>query len=262
MNLIVGGCDIGSATSKVVILADGKLISYAIEAATAKPEVTINKAMDQALQKAGLFSVKDLNYILGTGYGRFSIPLFNSIMSEIACHAKGANWLDNSIRTIIDIGGQDCKVISVDGNGKVIEFNMNDRCAAGTGRFYESMARVLQCTLEEISSLSNQGSNPANISSQCSVFAESEVITKIYEGFKLEDIIAGINNSVASRLVSMVKRVGLVEKLVLTGGCAKNDGLAMALHKQLGVYPGKMPLDPQIIGAIGAALFAKDKLSS
>jgi predicted CoA-substrate-specific enzyme activase len=215
--------------------------------------------MEEAIKLAGLSSFTDLQYIVGTGYGRLKVPFANENVSEITCHARGAHWLNPAVRTVVDIGGQDCKVMSVDKNGRVIEFAMNDRCAAGTGRFFEAMARVLNCGLEGISAIDNQGSNAASITSQCSVFAESEVVTLINEGVELPNIIAGINNSVANRLFSMVRRVGLTKELALTGGCSKNDGLAQALEKKLGVTVTLLPQDPQIAGAVGAALIACEK---
>lgn len=258
--MIVAGCDLGSSTSKVVIMNHHEIKAMAITPTAAKPEATLDRILNEALVQAQLKSVADLDYILGTGYGRLKVPLFRSNMSEIVCHARGVHSLNQKVRTIIDIGGQDCKVISINHQGKVMDFAMNDRCAAGTGRFFESMARALQCGMDDISALSNQGKNPVNISSQCSVFAESEVVTLIHEGLAWENIIAGINNSVASRLVALVNRIGLAEDLVLTGGCAKNEGLSLALQKYLGVRPQKLSQDPQFIGAIGAALFAQDKL--
>jgi predicted CoA-substrate-specific enzyme activase len=215
--------------------------------------------MEEAIKLAGLSSLTDLQYIVGTGYGRLKVPFANENVSEITCHARGAHWLNPAVRTVVDIGGQDCKVMSVDKNGRVIEFAMNDRCAAGTGRFFEAMARVLNCGLEGISAIDNQGSNAASITSQCSVFAESEVVTLINEGVELPNIIAGINNSVANRLFSMVRRVGLTKELALTGGCSKNDGLAKALEKKLGITVTLLPQDPQIAGAVGAALIACEK---
>ena len=260
--MIVGGCDIGSATGKAVVMKDGEILSYSIIPSTTKPEVTARTAMDEAIEKAGLSSVDDLDYIVGTGYGRLKVPFANENVSEITCHARGAQLLCSSVRTVIDIGGQDCKVTSVSEKGKVLEFVMNDRCAAGTGRFFEAMARVLHCGLEGLSSLSENGQTPATISSQCSVFAESEVVTLINEGVELPNIVAGINNSVAARLNSMVGRVGLVEDVAITGGCAKNDGLVMALEGKLKVKVKRLPQDPQIVGAIGAALIAKEKLQA
>jgi predicted CoA-substrate-specific enzyme activase len=181
-------------------------------------------------------------------------------MSEITCHAKGAHGLAPNLRTVIDIGGQDCKVISVSPKGTVLEFSMNDRCAAGTGRFFEAMARALNCGLEGISALENQGDEPCIISNQCSVFAESEVVTLVNEGIDIKNIIAGINSSVASRLMSMSRRVGVIEDVALTGGCSKNHGLAKALAEKLKITLQKLPEDPQIVGALGAALFAAERI--
>ena len=218
--MIVGGCDIGSTTGKAVILKDGKIASYSIVTSTTKPEVTAKMAMEQAMASVGLTTMEELDYIVGTGYGRLRVPFAKENVSEITCHARGANWLCPSVRTVVDIGGQDCKVMSIDAKGKVIEFVMNDRCAAGTGRFFEAMARALQVDLEGLSKLALEGKNPAVISSQCSVFAESEVVTLVNEGRELVDISAGIHNSVASRLSSMVRKVGLIEEVALTGGNA------------------------------------------
>jgi predicted CoA-substrate-specific enzyme activase len=259
--MLVGGCDVGSATGKAVIMKNGEIISYVIIPSTTKPEVTARTVMDEAIEKAGLSSIEDLDYIVGTGYGRLKVPFANENVSEITCHARGAHWLSPTVRTVVDIGGQDCKVMSMDDKGKVLEFVMNDRCAAGTGRFFEAMARALDCGLEGLSKLSLQGKNPATITSQCSVFAESEVVTLVNEGVELEDIVAGLHSSIASRLNSMVRKVGLVEDVALTGGCAKNDGLAKALEEKLGVAVKKLPQDPQIAGAIGAALLAEERLN-
>jgi len=242
-------------------MRDGTIASYVIIPSTTKPEVTARVAMDEAIEKAGLSSIEDLDYIVGTGYGRLKVPFANENISEITCHARGAYWMCPTVRTVVDIGGQDCKVMSVSAEGKVVEFVMNDRCAAGTGRFFEAMARVLDCGLEGLSRLSLQATSPATISSQCSVFAESEVITLVNEGVNLPDIVAGLHNSVASRLNSMVGKVGLVEDVALTGGCAKNEGLVKALEGKLGVSVRRLPQDPQIAGAVGAALLAREKAS-
>ena len=257
--MIVGGCDIGSTTGKAVIMKDGEIIASTIIPSTTKPEETARIAMDEALKQAGLSSIDDLDYIVGTGYGRLKVQFAKENISEISCHARGAHWMSPTVRTVVDIGGQDCKVMSISDEGKVVEFVMNDRCAAGTGRFFEGMARVLDCGLDGISSLENQGAEPATITSQCSVFAESEVVTLINEGNDLKSIIAGINNSVSGRLNSMVRKVGLVEDVALTGGCAKNAGLAKALEKHLKVTVKQLPQDPQIAGAVGAALIAAEK---
>jgi predicted CoA-substrate-specific enzyme activase len=259
--MIVGGCDVGSATGKAVVMKDGVIVSHKIIPSTTKPEVTALRVMEEAVSIAGLSSLEHLDYIVGTGYGRLKVPFANENISEITCHARGANWMSSGVRTVVDIGGQDCKVMSLNEEGKVLEFAMNDRCAAGTGRFFEAMARVLDCGLEGLSSLCLQGKNPATISSQCSVFAESEVVTLVNEGVELADIVAGLHLSVARRLHAMVKRVGLVEDVALTGGCAKNDGLAKVLEDKLGVSVTKLPQDPQIAGAAGAALIAADRVN-
>jgi predicted CoA-substrate-specific enzyme activase len=260
--MIVAGCDIGSATGKAVIMSDDQISSYSIIPSTTRPEETARKAMEEAMGYLGIVSMDELDYIVGTGYGRLKVPFANENISEITCHARGAQWLSPSVRTVVDIGGQDCKVMSLDDKGNVLEFVMNDRCAAGTGRFFEAMARVLECGLEGISKLSLQSQKPANITSQCSVFAESEVVTLINEGTDVIDIAAGVNNSVAGRLNSMVRKVGLVEDVVLTGGCAKNEGLAKALQGKLGVEIKHLPEDPQIAGALGAAVIAAERVSS
>lgn len=260
--MIVGGCDVGSATGKAVIMKDGEIVSYAIVPSTTRPDQTAREAMGEAIEKAGLSSPEDLDYIVGTGYGRLKVSFANENISEITCHARGANWLSPSVRTVVDIGGQDCKVMSIDGRGKVIEFTMNDKCAAGTGRFFEAMARVLDCGLEGISTKSLASTNPCIITSQCSVFAESEVVTLVNEGVDLIDITAGLNASIAARLNSMVRRVGLVEDVAITGGCAKNQGLVKALEKKLAVVVMKLPQDPQIAGALGAAVIAREKLAA
>lgn len=258
--MIVGGCDIGSTTGKAVVMKDGAVIAGTILSSTTRPEETARLAMDEALKQAGLSSIDDLDCIIGTGYGRLKVPFAKENISEISCHGRGAQWMVPSIRTVVDIGGQDCKVMALNAKGKVMEFVMNDRCAAGTGRFFEGMARVLDCGLEGISSLENQGGNPCIITSQCTVFAESEIVTLINEGNELDNIIAGINNAVAARLNSMVRKVGLVEDVALTGGCAKNAGLASSLENFLKVKVRQLPYDPQIAGAVGAALLATERV--
>jgi len=260
--MIVGGLDIGSATGKAVVIKDDNVVGTSLIVATANPGNTADQVMHEAVRQAGLSSIDHLDNIVCTGYGRLNIPFAEENISEISCHAKGAHWLAPSIRTVIDIGGQDCKVISISEKGKVLDFKMNDRCAAGTGRFFEAMARALCCGLEGISSMDNQGEEPCIISNQCSVFAESEVVTLVNEGIDLKNIIAGINLSVASRLTSMARRVGVVDDVTLTGGCSKNDGLARALEKKLAIEVKKLPQDPQLVGALGAAIFAAEKLAA
>lgn len=188
------------------------------------------------------------------------MPFANANTSEITAHSKGAYWLCPEARTILDIGGQDCKAIMLNAQGRVVEFGMNDKCAAGTGRFLENMARILCCDVQELSAMALRSQKPAEISSQCSVFAESEVITLLNEGYELSDIAAGIHRSIAGRLVALVRRIGFEEKLIMTGGGAKNAGLIKAVEEKIGVKVTHLPLDTQICGALGAAILAVQKV--
>lgn len=259
--MIVAGCDVGSLTGKAVILNNAEILSYSIVPTTPKPERTARNAMDEALQKGNLV-LEDIEYIVGTGYGRVKIPFANSDISELSCHGKGAHSIAPSIRTIIDVGGQDCKVIKVDKNGKILDFAMNDKCAAGTGRFLEVMARTLELKLEELGPISLQSKNQAKITAQCSVFAETEVVSLMADGVEVPDIVAGIHDAIASRIMSLVYRVGLEKDLTITGGVAKNTGVVAYLEKRLSLTTIKLSVDPQLMGALGAALTAKEQLQS
>jgi predicted CoA-substrate-specific enzyme activase len=243
-------------------MKDGTILSFTIIPATTSPERTAQMAMDEAISKAGLASLEELDYVVGTGYGRVRIPFANENISEITCHARGAYHLSPSIRTVIDIGGQDCKVMSISEAGKVLDFVMNDKCAAGTGRFLEAMARTLGIELQELSELSLQSENPASITTQCSVFAESEVITLLNEGTEVVDVAAGIHMSISGRVTSLVRRAGMIEEVTVTGGCAKNRGLVASLERRLSVEIKTLPEDPQVVGALGAAVLAGDKIAS
>lgn len=258
--MIVAGCDVGSTTGKAVIMKDGEITSYTIMSCKPRPEETARIAISEAMEKAGLSSMEQMDFIVGTGYGRMKIPFANENISEITCHGVGAYWLCPSVRTIIDIGGQDLKVIGLDDRGKVAEFVMNDKCAAGTGRYLENQARALELALHEMADLSLTAEKDLTISSQCSVFAESEVITLVNEGEDLANIAAAIHESVASRVLTLVRRVGARKDITFAGGCAKNAGLIAALEKGLGDGIVKLPEDPQIIGALGAALLAAERL--
>ena len=260
-NMIVAGCDVGSLTGKAVILMDGEILSSSIVPTTPKPERTAKNAMDKALENGNL-SLDEIGYIVGTGYGRVKIPFANSELSELSCHGKGAHSFIPSIRTIIDVGGQDCKVIKINKDGKILDFAMNDKCAAGTGRFLEVMAKTLELKLEELGPISLESKNQAKISAQCSVFAETEVVSLMADGIEVADIVAGIHDAIASRIMSLVYRVGLEEDLTITGGVAKNIGVVAFLEKKLGIEAKKLPVDPQLMGALGAALTAKEKAQS
>lgn len=254
--MIVAGCDVGSTTGKAVIMQDGVVLSAVIIPCTPNPVKTATLVMNKAIQEAGLSSMEDIDYIVGTGYGRLKIPFANENISEITCHGAGASWMSSEIRTVIDIGGQDCKVIGLNDEGRVVNFVMNDKCAAGTGRFLEAMSRVLQLTLEELSTISLGAKEPAQITSQCSVFTESEVITLLNEGREVPDVVAGIHQAIAGRLLSLVRKVGQREKVTVSGGCAKNTGLIKILEEKLGSQIQSLSFDPQFLGALGAAVLA------
>lgn len=256
--MVVAGCDLGSTTGKVVIMDDETILSSVVVRSTMNPEKTGLSALEAACKKAGLSSLKDLQYVVGTGYGRQGVSFIGENISEITCHARGAHWLHPNARTVVDGGGQDCKVISLDKNGKVLDFTMNDKCAAGTGKFFEVMARTFDCSLDKFSELSLQSDNPAKITKQCSVFAESEVVTLANRGVDSADIAAGLVDSIVRRFIAMVFRIGLVADLVFTGGCAKNEALIRGIEKATGGPVIRLP-NPQIVGALGAALFAREK---
>ncbi len=251
--MYTAGIDLGSATGKSVIMEDMEIVGTFIAPSEAHPTEMAKRVITGALKEAGLFSVDQLDNIITTGYGRLNIPFATENMSEISCHAKGAHWMIPSVRTVIDIGGQDSKVVSVNPDGSVNNFTMNDRCAAGTGRFFEGVCKGLGLGLEEISALENQGSDPCKISNQCSVFAESEVITLVNEEEEYNNIIAGVNLSVARRMRGMAHNVGIFADVVMTGGCSKNDGLVKAIGELIGV---DLPVPPHASDAIPAAISA------
>jgi len=256
---IVAGCDVGSITGKTVILDGGEIISSSVVPSRPLPARTAADTMGQALEKVGL-DLKDVKYVVGTGYGRVKIPFANKTVSEIACHAKGAAWLMGTAGTLIDIGGQDCKAIALDEKvrGKVKSFVMNDKCAAGTGRFLEVMAAVFEINVDEMGPLAVQAKKIVPISSQCSVFAESEVISLIAEENDRADILAGVCDSAAGRIISLVGRVGLREDVIISGGVGKNIGVVRAIERRLGIEMKRLPGDPQIVGALGAAIIAQE----
>jgi len=259
-----GGCDSGSTYTKCVILDEtGKMAADVTLRSRINSVLSAQEALDQAVaQVPELNSAKDLAYLVGTGYGRNKVPFADENISEISCHAMGVHVADPSVRAIIDIGGQDVKGICVDTDGTVLNFAMNDRCAAGTGRFFEAMARAFEMELPEFSKLSLAAKNVIPITSQCTVFAESEVISLVGEGKPMEEIAAGIELSVAKRCFVMAKKAGAADRITLTGGCAKNDGLKDAIEKVLKLKVIDLPIDPQLMGALGAAEYARQKGSA
>ena len=257
--MIFAGCDVGSLTAKAVIMKDDSILSSSLIRVRPRPEQSAKEAMDIALSKAEL-SLEDVNYCVSTGYGREMIPFANSSISEISCHGRGAHWVIPNVRTVIDIGGQDCKAIRVDNNGNMLNFAMNDKCSAGTGRFLEIMAKTLGVDLDKLGPLALSSKSPVAITKICSVFTQFEVMCMISEGKNRSDIAAGIARAMADRLNTIVKKVGVEEDVAVTGGVAKNVAVVNNLKEVLGVEILEFKkIDPQIIGALGAALFAKER---
>lgn len=257
-----GGCDSGSTYTKCVILDEtGRMVSDVTIRSRINAVLSAQDALSQAVAKVPALngSAENLAYLVGTGYGRNKVPFADENISEISCHAMGVHVADPSVKAIIDIGGQDVKGIAVDTDGTVKNFAMNDKCAAGTGRFFEAMARAFEMSLEEFSNLSLKAKNVIPITAQCTVFAESEVISLVGEGKPMDEIAAGIELSVAKRCFVMAKKAGAVDKITPTGGCAKNQGLKEAIEKVLRLKVIDLPIDPQLMGALGAAEFARQK---
>ena len=255
-----GGCDVGSTYTKAVILDEnGKMVANTTVRSKINPVESAKQALDNVIKEAGLNKLEDLDYLIGTGYGRNKVPQAQENISEISCHAMGVHITDPSVKAIIDIGGQDVKGIAVDEDGTVKTFAMNDKCAAGTGRFFEAMAHAFEVSLEEFSNLSLTAKNVIPITAQCTVFAESEVITLVGEGKPRDEIAAGIQQAVAKRCFVMAKKAGATDSITLTGGCAKNAGLKKAIERVLNIKVIELKTDPQLMGALGAAEYARQK---
>lgn len=258
--MFIAGCDVGSLSGEAVIMKDDSIIAYEIMRVRPRPEQTAHEAMTKALAQADL-SLEDIDYCVSTGYGREKIPFANSSISEISCHGRGAHWANPDIRTVVDIGGQDCKVIRVDKFGYMADFTMNDKCAAGTGRFLEGMAKVLGVSLDELGPISFDSESPIGITKTCTVLAQFDVMCLLNDGKDRSDIAAGIGRAMAERISKMAKRVGVRKEVTITGGVAKNSAVVSSLKDVLGVEILELNgLDPQIVGALGATLFAKERL--
>lgn len=256
---MIVGIDSGSTTTKVVLMSEGE-IKYSITEYTGPNSEKSAIRLIKAAQEKCNITDQDIKMIVATGYGRANIGIANHQVTEITCHARGAAEIFPGAEAIIDIGGQDSKVIRIDPKGKVLDFVMNEKCAAGTGRFLEVMCRVLEIGIDDIGPLSLKSKNPVFISSTCTVFAESEVISHIARGTPVEDIVAGICSAISARVYGLGRRI-LVNctKVVFTGGVAKNQGMVKGLEERLG-FPLLLPPNPQIVGAIGAAFIGEDNL--
>ena len=252
------GIDVGSASSKAVILDEKAQIVATAVVQLGTGSTGPQRVITDVLEKSNL-TLEEMKRIIATGYGRFAIKEADKQISEISCHAKGIFHLIPTARTIVDIGGQDFKAIQLNKNGLVNQFFMSDKCAAGTGRFLDVMARVLEITIEEMSDYDRRATEPACISSTCTVFAESEVISQLARGTTEENIIAGVHRSVAAKVCGLARRFGIEADVVMSGGVAQNDGVVRSISDELSQKVIVAP-NPQIIGALGAALFAYAEL--
>ncbi len=257
-DIISGGVDVGSVSSQAVIMADGRLFAYSNMRTGSDSPDSARKAMGWALEDTGL-TLEDVQYVVGTGYGRVNVPFANRAITEIACHARGANYIYGpTVRTVLDMGGQDCKAIHCDGRGKVTAFLMNDKCAAGTGRGMEVFADLLAVPIEEIGERSlDVDEEPPPVSSTCVVFAKSEATALLREGWPKNKVLAAYCSAMAHRVVTLLERIGVEEDFAITGGISKNIGVVKRLEDELGINSLATEYDPQIAGAIGAALFAQ-----
>ncbi len=253
-HMYICGIDSGStSTNAVIINEEKKILASAVLRTGAKSGESAGRILAQVLERAGL-GQGDLSIIVSTGYGRVGIPFADRNVTEISCHGKGAHFLNPEVRTILDIGGQDSKAIRLDENGDVVDFVMNDKCAAGTGRFLEMMARTLEVGIDELGPLSLKSREDVEISSMCSVFAESEVISLIAQNKDTADIAHGVHKAMAGKAMSLIKRVGPTPAYMMTGGVAKNPGMVRVLEEMLGA-PLYIYEEPEIVGALGAALY-------
>lgn len=258
---IAAGVDVGSTQTKAIVMTDNgglKIIARALVDTGANVQKAAERAFDKCCQEAGI-KTADVGFVVGTGYGRYKIAFGNSQMTEISCHAKGAQFLCPGTRTVIDMGGQDSKAISVGGAGEVLDFVMNDKCAAGTGRFLANAAEVMGIGLDEIGPLSLKGTRPVKIATVCTVFVESDILSYLAQGKKAEDILSGVHLAIAKRTLSLARRVNIEPEVTMTGGVARNTGMVRALEEVLGRKMQVSP-DAHFMGAVGAALFALEKL--
>jgi len=266
--LITAGVDVGSVSTQAVVMVDGELYAYGNTRTGSDSPDSAWRGMNFALEKSDM-KVDNIDYTIGTGYGRVNVPMAQKTITEISCHARGANFMYGpEARTVMDMGGQDCKAISFDDRGKVLSFLMNDKCAAGTGRGMEVFANLIQVPVWEIGARSFQiEKEPPMISSTCVVFAKSEVVSLLEEGKPENEIMAAYTSAMAHRIMELLNRLGVKEKFVITGGIAKNEGVVKRLEKELGMKTAELkwanpryiergyPFDPQLAGGIGAALF-------
>lgn len=254
--IITAGIDVGSVSSQAVLCVDGELFGFnSMRTGNNSPDSAKN-AITGVLDKAGM-KLEDVHYVVGTGYGRVNVPFAHKAITEIACHARGANYMGgNTIHTILDMGGQDCKAIHCDEKGKVTNFLMNDKCAAGTGRGMEVISDLMQIPIAELGPRSFEvDEEPNAVSSVCVVFAKSEALGLLKAGYSKNKVVAAYCQAMAERVVSLLERIGVEKDFFITGGIAKNPGVVKRIEKLLGIQAVQTKYDSQIAGALGAALF-------
>lgn len=253
------GVDVGSTQTKAVIIdEDKKIIGRSLIDTGANVTAAAEKAFEQAIELKGL-DPEEILYVIGTGYGRYKVTFGNKQVTEISCHGRGAVQMFPKTKTVIDMGGQDSKAIRVTPHGEILDFCMNDKCAAGTGRFLGAASVALDIPLDQLGPTALQSVRPVRITTTCTVFAESEVLSWLGKGKKVEDILWGVHQSIAARTVGLLSRVGIEEEVTFTGGVAKNIGMIKALEEKLGKKLN-VSEDSHYMGALGAALFALDHI--
>jgi len=257
--MIVAGCDVGALTTKAVVIRDGTILGSEILRSRPDGLLSATEVMDRLLTRLGL-QYSDIDRCVGTGYGRYIVPFADDNMSEISCHGKGAIWLAPSVRTVIDGGGQDYKLLILNENGGLKQFRMTGKCAAGTGRALEIMAESLGVDISEIGELALRSKNPVALKPKCSVLTEISIRYLVVEGVPVEDIAATIMRNVVFQIMVLVSRFDIEKDIAMTGGIAKNIGIVKLMQEKLGTEFIELPADPQLIGAIGAAVFAAEQL--
>ncbi|MDY7037069.1 MAG: benzoyl-CoA reductase, bzd-type, subunit Q [Thermodesulfobacteriota bacterium] len=257
-DVISAGVDVGSVSSQMVVLADGEIYAYSSTRSGSSSPNSAGKAADMALEGTEL-KLEDINYIIGTGYGRVNIPFAHKSITEISCHAIGANFMYGpTIKTLLDMGGQDCKAIHLDEKGKVTNFLMNDKCAAGTGRGMEVIAEILAIPVTDIGERSfDVDEEPPPVSSTCVVFAKSEATGLLKDGWSKNKVLASYCLAMSNRVVDLLRRIEVEKDFAITGGIAKNTGIVKRIERIMGVHALTPKHDPQIAGALGAALYAQ-----
>ncbi|MFQ5706606.1 MAG: acyl-CoA dehydratase activase [bacterium] len=253
------GVDVGSTQTKAIIINEAKeIVSRSLIDTGANVSVAAEKAFQRAVDAAHL-SDEEVQYVIGTGYGRYKVTFGNKQVTEISCHGRGAAHMFPATRTVIDMGGQDSKAIRVNANGEIVDFCMNDKCAAGTGRFLGAASVALDIPLDDLGPTALQAEKPVRISTTCTVFAESEVLAWLGKGKKVEDILWGVHQSIAARSIGLLRRVGVEDEITFTGGVAKNTGMIRALEEGL-QRKLNVSEESHFMGALGAALFALDHI--